>query len=319
MTAPPDRQIDVDATSAYADAHLCSRTTRTPRGPTTATRWRVFSGLEALEARAGTWAIRRGPFISSLYEFVRFGLKQAWACLFGGVLLGLILVTRLEYPPDALLPRYDALLLASVIVQILFIVFGLETVAEAKVILVFHLVGTGMELFKTSVGSWHYLEFSYFRLGGVPLFSGFMYGAVGSYMFRIWRLLAFHFLKHPPLAALAMLSVGIYANFFADHWGVDFRFALLVVVLLLFRRTTIYFRIWTRDRHMPLLLGFFLVALFIWFGENLATAGGAWLYPNQVGGWHPVAPTKLTSWFLLMLISYTLVAIATLRGSDRSR
>ena len=59
---------------------------------------------------------------------------------------------------------------------------------------------------------------------------------------------------------------------------------------------------------MPLLLGLLLVALFIWFGENLATAGGAWLYPSQMRGWHPVGPAKLASWFLLMLVSYTLVA-----------
>ena len=51
---------------------------------------------------------------------------------------------------------------------------------EAKVILAFHLVGTAMELFKTHMGSWEYPEPSLLRIGGVPLFSGFMYAAVGS-------------------------------------------------------------------------------------------------------------------------------------------
>lgn len=63
---------------------------------------------------------------------------------------------------------------------------------------------------------------------------------------------------------------------------------------------------------MPLLLGFLLVALFIWFGENLGTAGHAWLYPNQAGAWTMVSSAKLTSWFLLMLVSYTTVAVTML-------
>ena len=80
----------------------------------------------------------------------------------------------------------------------------------------------------------------------------------------------------------------------------------------------IHFTVWRADRRMPLLLGLFLVALFIWFGENLGTAGHAWLYPSQVGAWSMVSPTKLTSWFLLMLVSYTMVAV-TMLGDWRSR
>jgi uncharacterized membrane protein YoaT (DUF817 family) len=58
---------------------------------------------------------------------------------------------------------------------------------------------------------------------------------------------------------------------------------------------------------MPLLLGFALVALFIWFAENLGTFAGAWLYPHQRGGWAMVPPQKFGAWFLLMLLSYALV------------
>ena len=66
--------------------------------------------------------------------------------------------------------------------------FRLETWAEARVILVFHVVGTIMELFKTAAGSWIYPEPSILRIADVPLFSGFMYAAVGSYIARIWRI-----------------------------------------------------------------------------------------------------------------------------------
>lgn len=47
------------------------------------------------------------------------------------------------------------------------------------VITIFHVVGTAMEVFKTHAGSWVYPEENFFRIGGVPLFSGFMYAAVG--------------------------------------------------------------------------------------------------------------------------------------------
>ena len=59
---------------------------------------------------------------------------------------------------------------------------------------------------------------------------------------------------------------------------------------------------------MPLVLAFLLVALFIWIAENIATWSGAWLYPNQLNGWHMVSLDKLVSWFLLMIISVVLVA-----------
>ena len=39
------------------------------------------------------------------WEFLLFGLKQAWACLFGGVLLMLVLLTKLRWPPLLLLSR----------------------------------------------------------------------------------------------------------------------------------------------------------------------------------------------------------------------
>jgi uncharacterized membrane protein YoaT (DUF817 family) len=31
----------------------------------------------------------RGPVTGALFEFIAFGIKQAWACLFGGLMLAL--------------------------------------------------------------------------------------------------------------------------------------------------------------------------------------------------------------------------------------
>ena len=57
-------------------------------------------------------------------------------------------------------------------------------------ITLFHLVGFALEWFKTSsdIQSWSYPDEAYTKIGGVPLFAGFMYAAVGSYIIQAWRL-----------------------------------------------------------------------------------------------------------------------------------
>ena len=67
---------------------------------------------------------------------------------------------------------------------------------------------------------------------------------------------------------------------------------------------------------MPLLVGWLLVALFIWLAENAGTFSKAWLYPSQKHGWAMVSPAKLGAWYLLMYISFVLVA-AVHRPAER--
>jgi len=263
----------------------------------------------ARERAVGAWVEAHGKIACWVYEFLRFGVKQGWACLFGGLLLGLIIGTKIWYPQHAFLARYDALVLAAVVIQAGMLRFRLETLNEAKVILAFHIIGTIMEVFKTSIGAWTYPEPSLLRIGGVPLFTGFMYAAIGSYLTRAWVLLDFRFTRHPKLPALGVLSVAIYVNFFSHHFLPDVRIPLLVVTALLFGRCKIYFRCWRVYRKMPLLLGFGLVAVFIWFAENIGTLMGVWRYPSQARDWHVVPPEKLEAWLLLMIVSYTLVAV----------
>ena len=243
-----------------------------------------------------------------LYEFLLFGFKQGWACLFGALMLALLLGTHLFYPADAPLARYDFLTLAALGIQLAMLALRLETLDEAKVILAFHAVGTVMELFKTASGSWDYPEQSWLKLGAVPLFSGFMYAAVGSYIARIWRIFDFRYSGYPQGWKATALAVAIYVNFFAHHWLPDVRIGLFAAMIAIFLPTRIWFRVWRDDRWMPLLVGWGLVALFIWFAENIATFSHAWLYPSQRHGWAPVSPTKLGAWYLLMYISFVLVA-----------
>ena len=241
------------------------------------------------------------------YEFVCFGAKQASACLFGGLMVALLLATWRWYPTDAPLARYDFLTLAALGIQLALLASRLESPREARVIALFHVVGTLMELFKTAVGSWAYPEPSLLRLGGVPLFSGFMYAAVGSYIARAWRLFDFRFSGHPRFVPAAMLALGIYLNFFTHHYLPDVRVLLFAALAWLFRRTWVHYRIRRVHRRMPLLLGFVLVALFIWLAENVGTFSRAWLYPAQRHGWSMVPLGKLGSWLLLMVISYVMV------------
>ncbi|SDD81228.1 Uncharacterized membrane protein YoaT, DUF817 family [Rhodospira trueperi] len=265
--------------------------------------------LHGLRARGARFADRHGRIGRATYEFVVFGVKQGWACLFGGLMCAGLIGSHLFYPEESALARYDFLVLYAVAIQAAMLVFRLESVAEAKIILVYHIVGTVMEVFKTHMGSWIYPEPSILRLGGVPLFSGFMYAAVGSYIARVWRLFDFRFAAYPPQALTMALAGAIYANFFGHHYLPDMRVLLFGMAGVLFWRTSVLFRIDRVHRSMPLLLGFLLVAVFIWFAENIGTYARAWVYPDQEDGWRMVSIAKLGSWYLLMMLSFVLVSL----------
>jgi uncharacterized membrane protein YoaT (DUF817 family) len=156
-------------------------------------------------------------------------------------------------------------------VQVWMLTSGQETWDELKAISIFHVLGLALEVFKTSssVQSWSYPDVGYTKVLGVPLLSGFMYAAVGSYIIQAWRLAA---------------ALGLYA------------------------RTEVVFKPLHTDRRMPLVLTFVLIGFFIWLAENISTFFGIWRYPNQVGAWSAVHVQKWSSWSLLVIMSFTLVA-----------
>jgi uncharacterized membrane protein YoaT (DUF817 family) len=269
----------------------------------------LFDAVRRLDDTVAAWAGSRGRGAVALHELVCFGAKQASACLFGGCMVLLLGLTWAFYPHHAGLARYDFLTLAALVIQCVLLATRMETLEEAKVILLFHAVGTVMEIFKTAMGSWIYPESSLLHIGGVPLFTGFMYGSIGSYIARAWRLFDFRFARHPPLMATIGLAVAIYVNFFSHHFLPDIRLLLFAASALLFGRTWVYFRIRHVHRRMPLLLGFVLVATFIWLAENIGTFTAVWRYPAQRHGWSMVPLSKLGAWFLLMIISYVMVSV----------
>lgn len=248
---------------------------------------------------------RRHP---GVHEFLWFGLKQAWACIFGGLLLAGILGTKLWYP-DIPLARYDFLVIYAVAIQLALFLLKLESWREIGVIFLFHIMATAMELFKTSteIGSWSYPEGSVLRIASVPLFTGFMYSSVGSYMARAWRGFHFSFTGFPPLWIAGIIAILAYANFFTHHYIPDIRWPLIIAGAIAFRKTSIHFTPKNFTLRMPLLAGFCLVAVFIYFAENLGTIARAWQYPGQENGWKPVHFSKLTAWYLLMQLSFILI------------
>ena len=265
------------------------------------------NGALALHAQARIWATG-SAWRSPMFEFVMFGIKQAWACLYGGAMLALLILTMLFWPKEgAVLSRFDFLFLAAIALQVLLVALKLERMEEVIVIAIFHVVGTIMELFKTHMGSWTYPGDAFFKIGGVPLFTGFMYACVGSYIARITRLMDMRFSHYPPIWTTWVLAIGAYVNFFTHHFGPDIRVGLYLLSILIFARTRVYFTPDQKARWMPMLIGFLLVSLFIWFAENIGTFTNTWIYPHQMGGWHMVPFSKMGAWYLLMLLSFVLV------------
>lgn len=267
---------------------------------------RVLSALDLhlLDMRArelSGW--RRG-----VVEFWYFGIKNARACLF----VGLFFIAMMAIPRAGIggMPRYDVLLAVALLIQFWMVCSKLETMDELKAICLFHMVGLALEAFKVSgsIRSWSYPDFGYTKVLEVPLFAGFMYAAVGSYVVQAWRLFDLRIRHHPPYWMAATVAILIYANFFTHHYIGDYRWYLAGCALALYFRTSVVYRPLDRDRQMPLMLGFVLIGFFVWLAETIGTFWGVWRYPNQLGAWSLVHVSKWSSWSLMVIMTFTIVA-----------
>ena len=250
-----------------------------------------------------TRTIRNG-----LRELIVFGIQEARACIFAGSFFLLLFASN--HIPLFGIARYDFLFIAAVLLQVVLYLTKVETWDEVKTIFLFHIIGLALEAFKThpAVGSWSYPEDAFFKLGTVPLFSGFMYAAVGSYIAQAWRILKLELEEYPSYFWSVVLCVLVYINFFTNHFIPDLRILLIPAVFILFARTKVTFVVTDKRRSMPLALGFCLTAFFIWIAENISTFYGAWQYPSQIHAWSVVSTNKITSWFLLVIICFIVVS-----------
>lgn len=264
--------------------------------------------------RFDDWLIHHQPsphltgFKRFCVEMTFFTLKNARACLFAGSFF----IAMFLIPKTGVfgIPRYDALLIFALIMQAGMYFAKLETLDEIKSITLFHIIGFALEWFKTSasIQSWAYPDFAYTKIGGVPLFSGFMYAAVGSYIIQSWRLFNTHIRRHPAYWLSSLTAILIYLNFFTHHYIGDYRWYLAAFGLGLYARTLVYFTPYGKPRRMPLILSFMLIGFFIWLAENIGTLLGVWRYPNQIGAWSSVHIGKWGAWTLLIVMTFSIVA-----------
>ncbi len=245
----------------------------------------------------------RAQLPSFAKEFIKL---QAHASLFAFSIIGLIALTQFVRLPW--LARYDWLFVLCILIQVLLVRLKLETWKDAAVVGIFHILGTALELYKVTNGSWFYPGEAVFAIGPVPLFAGFMYGSVASYMCLAWRLLGLRASDWPKPASTAIIGVMIYAQFYFNAWPVWVRLAMLGVVLWQFRRAVVHFTGIGERWQMPMSVAFVLIGSMIYVAENIATFFGAWAYPEQVASWTPVSPMKLVAWILLMTVSLIIVA-----------
>jgi len=243
---------------------------------------------------------------SPLKQFLDFGIQEALSCIFPVSIFLILAVTQVIHVPG--LHRYDLILLLCLGVQVMMYLTKLETFDEIKVISVFHLFGLVLEIFKVHNGCWAYPETAYTKVFDVPLYSGFLYASVASYICQAWRRLDLHLMNWPNRKLANALAIAIYVNFFTEHFIPDLRWILMPLVAILFWKTSIRFTVAGVMRKMPLTLGFLLVGFFVYLAENISTLLHGYQYPNQQVTWNIVHTSKITSWFLLVIISLICVA-----------
>lgn len=234
----------------------------------------------------------------------RFAVVELQSAAFAIALFaGIVVTTYVELP----LAQYDALLLYVVALTLGFYVAGWETGREVAVIGAFHLLGLALEIYKVRHGSWVYPGDGVTKVAGVPLYAGFMYAAVGSYLCQAWRRFDLRVtgFRTAPLLAIAL---AMYANFYTHHFWPDLRWVLAALMIVELRRGWVYFTVASDRFRLPLTASFVLIGSAVWAAENLGTFLGAWRYPAQVDVWELVHVGKLGSWALLVSLSFVLVA-----------
>ena len=238
-------------------------------------------------------------------HFFLFVKQQALSCLFPVAVFTLLALSHIA---SGIIYRYDFMLIGCIAVQVLLVVLKIETIDELKVICIFHLLGLIMELFKIHFGSWAYPGTAVTKFFGVPLYSGFMYASVASYMCQAWRRFDLQLHNWPKHRIARIIGALIYINFFSNHFVPDVRYFIGLLILFFFRKTVVKFHIENKAYRMPVIVSFLLIGFFIWLAENMATKLGAWKYAYQHKTWAIVDCQKISSWAFLVIVSFIIIA-----------
>lgn len=236
-------------------------------------------------------------------EFFAFFLKQVRSSIFALFIFLMLAISH--FVPT--IPRYDFLLISCLALQTYMVKSGMESRKELGIVCGFHVVGLMLELYKVRHGSWTYPEFAFSKVGGVPLYSGFMYASVASYILQATRVFNLQFHKMPKTYWAGFCIFLVYLQFFAGAVIGDQRLIVSLVLTGLFWPAKVNFDCRLRTFTMPLTFAFFLIGSCIYAGENIATFLGAWAYPHQLDGWELVHPTKIVSWTLMATVGFVML------------
>lgn len=249
---------------------------------------------------------RLGHVVAQLF---RFAWIEVQCCLVPGLIFVGLAVSGWAWQQwDLPIGRSDALFGYVIVLQIVLLLVRYETWRELGVICVFHLMGLGLEVFKVHVGSWQYPNPGFLSIGGVPLYSGFMYASVGSYICQAFRRFDLRITRYRIWPA-ALLGLAAYANFFTHHFIWDLRVVIALAFLAVQWGSWVHFTVGRERYRMPLVVSYVLIGFFLWVAENAGTFLGAWRYPNQIDVWEAVHVGKLGSWALLISLSMALIAL----------
>jgi uncharacterized membrane protein YoaT (DUF817 family) len=249
-------------------------------------------------------------------QLLRFAWLEALSCAYAVALFAGM--AAIELLPTAPVAHYDLLLGFGLLLTLAAWATGWERGRNVAAIAGCHLLGLALELVKVRAGSWSYPHPALTKVGGVPLYSGFMYAAVGSFVCASWRLLRLRLSGYRP-RLMVLLAAAAYANFLTDRWWPDLRWPIALLLVLATARTTVHFTVGARRYRMPLALSFTLIGFFLWLAENIATALGAWRYPYQLHAWQPVSVAVWSSWALLIVVVFVLVTPGAVRRGAATR
>jgi uncharacterized membrane protein YoaT (DUF817 family) len=237
-------------------------------------------------------------------EGAAFAIKQVRASQFALFIFAVASITRgMSYG------RYDLMLGLCLAFQGWMVATRRETLAEFGCIAIFHGLGLALELYKVSHGSWSYPGDAFTKWHGVPIFSGFMYASVASYVFQANRQFDLEFERWPKWPAVLAATGAIYLNFFLNRYFADIRWPIAFLVMAIYFRCQVSFTTLPDvRRRMPMPVAFMAIGFFVWVAEHLCTFLKVWQYPDQAEGWTWVSVGKWSSWTLLKVVS---VSIAT--------
>lgn len=227
---------------------------------------------------------------------------QARAAVFGAIFILSIAGTAAVWETAWPVARYDALALLGVAALTIMFALGAHSTSDALPIGLVFALGVVLELYKIETGAWMYPEGSELAIGQKPLFVGFMYAAVASYLIRALRVKALEIRGMPPLFVAVLVGGLVYGAYFLPS-QIWVRFGLIGLVTLVFWRATLRA---PSGSWLPLPVALGLAASLIWVAENIGTFSGTWAYPND-GALGLVTLSKLGAWYLLLSVCFIVV------------